>query len=443
MPARFAFTKERILALQPPARGQRVVVHDLKTRGLQLRVTPNGARTFSVFRRMKGGAPERITLGRFPEMTIEQARLAAAVVNAKIEGGGNPAEVKRAHKAEPTFADLFREYLERHARHAKRTWREDEQRFDQYLAQPLGRKRLSAITREDIATVHSAITRAGRPVVANRVLALVSSIYGRGIQFGSVQANPAKGIARNRERSRDRFLQAAELPRFFRALAGEPNETIRDYFLLALLTGARRQNVLSMRWRDIDLDAGEWCIPRTKNDTPQTVTLPPEAVRVLEHRRPSGVAVGYVFPGPGSSGHLMEPKKGWRRLFERDELAQLIERLSAARCAFATAEGESLSQALGRARAIADKHRISREGARIEDLRVHDLRRTLGSWQAKTGASLSIIGKSLNHKSVNTTAIYARLDLDPVRASVTRAADAMFAAGGLERPKVRQRKVRA
>jgi integrase len=87
---------------------------------------------------------------------------------------------------------------------------------------------------------------------------------------------------------------------------------------------------------------------------------------------------------------------------------------------------------LSRARKEAAKAKIDVSTLRMADLRIHDLRRTLGSWQARTGASLSIIGKSLNHKSVQTTAIYARLDTDPVRESVERATSAMLAAAGLK-----------
>lgn len=68
----------------------------------------------------------------------------------------------------------------------------------------------------------------------------------------------------------------------------------------------------------------------------------------------------------------------------------------------------------------------------MTDLRIHDLRRTLGSWQAKTGASMAIIGKSLNHKTHQATAIYAHLDLDPVRQSVNTATAAMLEAAGLK-----------
>ena len=111
---KFQFNKERLLALPAPATGERATYHDTKTTGLQLRVTPAGVKTFSMYRRTKGGGPERVTLGRFPAMTVEQARKAAATVNAEIEHGANPAEVKRTFKAEPTLTEFFSEYGTRH-----------------------------------------------------------------------------------------------------------------------------------------------------------------------------------------------------------------------------------------------------------------------------------------------------------------------------------------
>lgn len=244
------------------------------------------------------------------------------------------------------------------------------------------------ITRQDIAAVHVAITKAGHGATANRVLALVSSIFGRGIEFSIIETNPARGIRRNTETSRERFLQSGELPRFFQALADEENDTMRDYFLLSLLTGARRANVLSMAWRDVSLERAEWRVGMTKNGTPQTVALSPEAATILLSRKETAMEGAlFVFPGSGACGHLAEPKKGWKRVLAR---------------------------------------------AGLDNLRIHDLRRTLGSWQAKTGASLAIIGKSLNHKNQATTAIYARLDLDPVRQSVNTATSAMLAAAGVK-----------
>jgi integrase len=425
---RLNFTKTAIAALQPPA-SSRATYHDTKVPGLQLRVTPSGAKTFSVYRRVKGGGPERITIGTFPTTSVEKARRRAGQVNSAIDGGANPAEAKRAHKSEMIFAELFAEYLERHAKVRKRTWPEDESKYGQYLAQPLGPKKLSAIDRNDVATVHSAITRAGTRVTANRVLALVSSIFGWASSAGLWDSNPAKGIRRNAERSRDRFLQTDELPRFYAALAEEPNDTMRDYFLMSLLTGARRSNVLAMKRDEVDLKRAEWRIPRTKNNDPQTVPLMPEAMAILAERLAGSDSI-YVFPGSGKTGHLVEPKGGWKRVFDRDELTQLVKLITGAGGTFQMPEGESLGNSLERARRAAKRLHVDTSKARITSVWIHDLRRTLGSWQARTGASLSIIGKSLSHKSVHTTAIYSRLDIDPVRESMGRATSAILTAAG-------------
>lgn len=386
MDKKFNFTKADIDSLPIPEHGKRDTYQDTKANGLQLRVSHTGVKTFSVFRRIKCGEPERITLGRYPDMTIDQARRKTMEINLAISDGNNPAEVKRSAKAEMQFSELFFEYIDRHAKLNKKTWLEDVEKYRNHLEKSIGNKKLSSIDRASISLIHGSITKNGSPIAANRVLALISSVFGWALSVDLWDRNPALGIRRNKEKSRDRFIQGDELPRFFAALAEEHNEIVRDYVLISLLTGARQSNVCAMRWQDINFDRAEWRIEKTKNGTPQTVALSPEAIHVLLNRKPSIPAV-FVFPGTGKKGHLAEPRKGWERI-------------------------------------------LARSG--IDNLRIHDLRRTLGSWQAKTGASLAIIGKSLNHKHQNTTAIYARLDLDPVRESVNTATSAMLTAAGLK-----------
>jgi integrase len=381
--AKFNFTKASIDRLPIPDKGW-AYHYDLKVQGLGIGIGKTGKKTFVLYRKISG-KPERLTLGPYPDLTIEKARGKASEINSAIASGANPADAKRGRAAELTFAELFSQYIQRHAKLHKRTWAEDIQRFEQYLAASLGKKKLSMVNRQLVAAVHTNITMAGRPVVANRVLALVSSIFGWAVSAGLMENNPVRGIKHNREKSRDRFLQSDELPRFFNALAEEENETMRDYFLLSLLTGARRANMLSMQWADVNMERAEWHLKTTKNDAPQTVTLSPEAIEILNSRM-NRSSSPFVFPGSGKTGHLAEPKKGWQRVLVR---------------------------------------------AKLDDVRIHDLRRTLGSWQAKQGASLAIIGKSLNHKNLNTTAIYARLDSDPVRNSVNTATSAMMEAAGL------------
>src|SRR5262249_45437490 len=155
MPERINFTKTWIQGLPNAAPGTRDTHHDAKIQSLQLRVTPAGVKTFSVFRRVKGGGPERITVGTFPNTSIEKARKRAASINLAIEGGANPAQARRAHRSELTFAELFRDYLAQHAKPKKRTWDEDQTKYELHLGKSLGAKKLSAIERSDMATIHT------------------------------------------------------------------------------------------------------------------------------------------------------------------------------------------------------------------------------------------------------------------------------------------------
>jgi integrase len=384
----FNFTKAALDGLQLPEAGKRAVYHDRKTTGLQVRVSSTGAKTFCVYRRIKGGQPERITLGRYPEMTIERARGEAAKVNAEIENGASPAKVKRAHREEMTLEEVFELFIpgkrKRDGRPlSERTKKDYRDSLRIHLSKIAGMK-LSQIGRDDVRRIHAAATKKSA-ASANRALAIVSSVFNYATDelgvYGGI--NPAARVKKNYEAPRERFAQADELPRLFAAMAQDP---LGDFFMLALLTGARRANLQSMRWADIDLEHGVWRIAMTKNGTSHDVPLTDEAVAILRGRKEAGVRGAFVFPGSGATGHLVEPKKAWARILNN---------------------------------------------AGLEDLRIHDLRRTLGSWQAKTGASLTIIGKSLNHKTHQATAIYARLDLDPVRKSVNTATAAMLKAAGL------------
>jgi integrase len=390
----FKFGKTAIAGLPTPESGKRDTHYDTEVTKLALRVTSAGAKSFFVVKRA-GREMVWLRLGAFPDMTVEQARNAALTALAAFANNENPAEVRRAQREELTFAELFKEYGERHGA-KKRSWVTDQCNYAKHL-QGIAPLKVTTIKREAISRLMSNMEKAGLAgATQNNVRALVSSIYGRAIEWGYVTANPVIGVKTRPKVKRDRFLQSDELPRFFQSVADEPNEAMRDFILLSLLTGARRANVLAMRWDEVNIDDGIWRIPVTKNGTPQNVTLSPEAVQVLLARRDanSKSATGFVFPGVGASGHMEEPKKGVIRIMERAGIPY---------------------------------------GRNVENgVTLHDLRRTLGSWQAKTGASLAIIGKSLNHKSQQATMIYARLDLDPVRQSVNTATSAMMEAAGLK-----------
>ena len=164
------------------------------------------------------------------------------------------------------------------------------------------------------------------PITANRVIALVSSVFGRAITWDIYdKINPATKIKKFKENSRERFLQRDELPRFFAALDTEPNDVIRRFFLISLLTGARRGNVLTMRWDCLDSKNLTWKIPglQSKNGAPMTVMLSPQVCELLSECK-SGNETEWVFPGTGKAGHLADPKKAWKRMLDTDELTQLV-----------------------------------------------------------------------------------------------------------------------
>jgi integrase len=382
---RLKFTQGNIEKLPPAPRGKQIYYYDTKTPGFALRVTPEGVKTFCLYRWHKDG-PERATIGRFSDLKVEEARKKLEKMTGKLADGKRPSKERSADREAIKFGDLFEEFLERHAKPHKKTWRQDVYQYDRHLAH-WRNKKAKSISKLDITKLHSALKDNSGLYTANRALELIRVVLNKGIDWGLLLGpSPAIGIKHFREKTRDRFLQADELPRFFQALAEEPNETFRDFVLICLLTGARRGNVQAMRWDEIDLERAIWRIPETKSGDSHLVPLVPSAVEILEARQQDSDNE-WVFPGPGKTGHLVEIKSAWSRVLKRAE---------------------------------------------IKDLRLHDLRRTLGSWQAAQGASLAIIGKSLAHKNVSTTLIYSRLNIDPVRASVTAATDAILTAGGVK-----------
>ena len=432
------FNKRALLAVELPVAGKRVAVYDTEIPKLAMRVTSAGSRTFYVVKRA-GASMAWIKLGSFPEMTVEQARAEAQKVLGELASGANPAAARRAIRQEPTFSEMLVEML------AKKRKRDGssitEATKKDYLdtvrlhMSSIASSKLSHITRSEVKAIHSKTSKKSARQ-ADKAVAIISSVFNYAAdqeQFSGT--NPASRIQKNPVTDRDRFAQAVELPYLLAAVA-ESNQG--DFFWLSILTGARRSNLQAMAWRDIDLGGRVWRIGVTKNGTPQNVTLSPEAVAILQaRRRRHAESSSYVFPGNGKKGHLVEPKKAWASILRRASLRRLLDVLEGLGKLTAE-ERQQADEAVAETPAIAERRwyglaealGLDRQSYDMTDLRIHDLRRTLGSWQAKTGASLPIIGKSLNHKSLQSTAIYARLDLDPVRQSVEAATRAIIEAAG-------------
>lgn len=395
------FTKAAIDNLPKPDKGWKYY-QDEKTPALSVGIGPSGVRTFILYKRIND-KPERVKLGRYPEMTIEQARKKAMELHGQIAAGENPADFKRAKRNEMTLKELFDLYIKDYARpHGIRTIDDMCRNFDVYLGkldaprkkharEPLkpqgsvdwSNRRISTITHQDVSKFHRELgTKTGKSI-ANRMVELLRATFNRckdDLKAIDIP-NPAAGIKPFQEVERDRFLQSDEIPKLFAAIADE-SEQNRDYFLLSLLTGARKNNVLSMRWSDLNLIDARWRIPDedSKNKKAMYIPLTKAALDILKRRKQSA-ASEFVFPGTGKTRHMTSPKAAWRRIVTK---------------------------------------------AGLTDIRPHDLRRSLGSWMVNTGSSLALIGGALGHKDPQSTKIYARLAIDPIKDAMEKAQSAIF-----------------
>jgi len=373
----FSFTKEKLIKIEPP-KIQRDTYRDAKEKGLILLVSYGGSKVFYLYKKINNKV-YRVKIGDFPDLSIAEAREKAAELKNSITKGNNQKTSYSNPFDKMTFKELFDKYINDYAKHNTKCWKETISEMDR-RAKHLYDRKIHTIKKEDIYKIFNDTTLKVSKIRANRFLGGLSPIFNKAIEWGWEGINPAAGIKKHKEKSRDRYLKSEEIPRFFAALDEEKNELIKDFILMSLYTGARKSNVLSMDWKNTSFDDKTWYIADTKNGDPQLVPLVDEAMAILERRKAESISE-WVFPSKNSkSGHLKEPKKVWRAILQR---------------------------------------------AGIKDFRLHDLRRTMGSWMARTGASQYVIGKSLNHKSPNSTAIYARLGIDPVREFMGKASGAI------------------
>lgn len=386
----FNFRLSRLEALTCPADQSHIRVMDTKVQGLILRVRRTGTKTYSFYRRLPDNneSPRKlveITIGKFGDVTLEQARLKATNLNHIIGQGKDPT---LKGPTPPTYGEVFARYIQDYASLHTVTWKEAEKNFQRYFQQ-FDKMPISSITREAVQSWLNNLAKSSGKHTANRNFntfrAVISWSIGQGIYTGE---SPCLGVNTFKTNARERFIQPGdEFKKFAKALDAEPNETIRDFFWMCLFTGARCSNVLSMEWDHINMDLQQWKIPITKNGESQTIPLTLNAMEILRNRKNAEDSHHqWVFPSDrkgwktGDKGHLVSPRNAFARIVER---------------------------------------------ARIKDLRIHDLRRTAGSYMAIQNVSPTIIGKALGHRSTQATAIYARLTQDPVRQALENAQAAL------------------
>jgi integrase len=327
----------------------------------------------------------RVTIGTHGSpWTPEMARAEARRVLALVAHGKDPAGAKAAAKAAPTIAEFAARFLAEHAE-AKRkasTAAEYRRLLDRIVLPALGKRKIADIKRADIAKLHHANRMASYQ--ANRTLAVLSKMMSLAEQWGLRPdgTNPCRHVERYSEKRRERFLSAGELARLGDVLAaydGSPYYTAA--IKLLIFTGARLGEILGLQWQWINFERGEARLPDSKTGA-KTLHLPPPALAVLaELPRVAGNLHVIVGGMPGAA--LVNLEKPWRAI---------------------------------------------RKAARLEDVRLHDLRHSFASIAASGGMGLPIIGKMLGHTQAQTTQRYAHLASDPVKAAAATVAGKIAAA---------------
>lgn len=377
MPKRIRFTKYELDALTLPPPGERMDVHDTGVNNLTVRVTAAGVKRFYVMKRT-GRNTTRISLGTYPVMSIEAARKKALTILAEISTSGVET-LRQGKPAEVMLDDLLTQYLEGHAKRNCARWNEAAANFERYYGDWKARRATDISIREARKRMDEIADRHGKHA-ANRSLNDVRAAVNWCIEHELFAGeNPWNHVSSVRTESRERFITPEEMPKFLEAVY-QAEDTTRDFILMCLFTGARKTNVMTMRWEQIDFDLKAWRIPKTKSGTSHIVPLTQRALEIL-HARHKDHASGWVFPGTATDGHIPEPNRSWHKVLQV---------------------------------------------AGIADLRVHDLRRTHASYMAMSGQSLPMIGKVLGHKSPTATQVYARLALTPVKEAMETALDHML-----------------
>jgi integrase len=328
-----------------------------------VRVSSAGRRTFFLRFRAQG-KHRRVVLGQYPQMSLAEARTRARVVLGEVAQGNDPGAEREAVRTSLTFAKLAEEYIERHAKRVKRSWRHDEAKLKLDLLPALGKVRIGEIHRSDLRTVLDAIVDRGSPIAANRTLALVRKMFNFAVSRGYLEASPAAALERpSEERARERVLLPREMRSLWAGLAGELVQ-VRVAIRVLLLTAQRSGEVLALRWSDIEEGVWQLKAEKTKAGRLHRVPLSPAVLAELA-TIPRQEGSDWVFPSPRREAYHL---------------------------------GTS-----------ALSHAAQRLGQRLGfGWRIHDLRRTAASMMAELGVSRFIIGQVLNHADSSVTAIYDR-----------------------------------
>ena len=390
-------TKRTVDAIAPRAKS--FLVFDDDVRGFALRVQPSGEKTF-LMRYRFGGADRKLGLGRYGDLTPDEARRLALKARVTLADGIDPGATRRRLAASPTIKDLSDRFMREHVEvRCKPSTRADYRHSLTVVAAKLSRRRVAEVSRADIAELHQSLSH--KPYQANRTLTVLSKMFNLAEVWGLRPdgSNPCRHVKKYREVKRERYLSAEELARLGLALEratrripdgsgnyveGPESPYIVVAIQLLILTGCRLNEIQTLKWAYVRDDRLE--LPDSKTGA-KAVPLGNEAVALL-HSIPHLPNNPYVIVGDIEQQFATDLQRPWRRI-----------------------------------RALAG----------LNDVRIHDLRHTFASFAVSGGESLPMIGKLLGHTQAQTTMRYAHLSHAPLRAAASRVTAELGLALGLNR----------
>jgi len=370
MPIRI--TAQAVSKLKP--RATKFIEYDVELRGFGVRVEPSGHKSYVLTYRTRTATQRRITIGRHPEWSVAAARTEAEELRVRIGRGEDPLADRENTREAPTMADLAADYVKRHLPTKRPSSREEDLRMLRVQILPaLGKVKVADVDHKTVAALHSTITKRGTPTRANAVKRLLSKMFSLSIRWGYRTDNPCIGVVMNPEQNRERFLSPAEAARLMKVLAKDEDRESATAIMLALLTGARRNELLKATWDQFDLEVGTWVKPssHTKQKRIHRVPLTPHAHELLVAWRKEMPHESLVFPTRAELG-IRAP---WERI---------------------------------------------REQAGLPDVRFHDLRHSYASLLVNDGVELLTVGKLLGHSQAQSTMRYAHLADDTLRTATSR-----------------------
>jgi integrase len=363
-------TKAVVDSIKPPEKGYSLS-WDSEIPSFGLRTMASGIQTYVLQYRNKYGRSRRYSIGRHGTWTADKARREARRLLGLVDKGEDPIEDRKTDKSQPTVNELSERYLAEHATPRKKptSLYEDQRLLQKNILPTLGKKLVEEITSRDVSKLHNSLR--GKPYLANRVISLLATMMNLAVRWKLRSDNPCQGIEKFKEHNRKRFLSEVELERLGATLVEIENlaphlQPIVNALRLLLLTGCRRNEILSLRWEYIDFDRGFIQFPDTKSGE-KIIPLNAPVIELLANIERKGP---WVIPGKNEGEHRVNINKAWLKI---------------------------------------------REQAGLPGIRIHDLRHTFGSVGASSGIGLSFIGKLLGHSRHVTTQRYAHLADNPVK----------------------------